>query len=349
MSAFLLFYRYLIGEDVTPQLEQYQALGANVLRVFLMVGWDNLSPRFFPNDFPDYWQRLDEFLTVCALREIRVELTIFADAQIVMPREGDQVAFVAQVSQRVSGFWNVFLETCNEPFKNGVDVTRVVPPSDGYLRASGKYDLPDNTIGAPGPNLHLFRLDYVTIHTERKDEWPRTAKDLQEYRDGYNGDGRTFRGLDPCDCPCVGDEPMGADEVDKPGSRSNVPDDFRYYAATAALMGAGATFHSTDGLNAALLRPVQYACAWEFFTAFLFVPPAAQIAPYQRGSEFGGPGVGNMPMEHVDVKALRTFCKQVDGVEYCVAIRPTADWQAVGRDGWRVVEEPARGLVKLQR
>jgi len=39
-TDFLLFYRFLVGVDLTPFLNERITLGANVLRVFSMVGWD---------------------------------------------------------------------------------------------------------------------------------------------------------------------------------------------------------------------------------------------------------------------------------------------------------------------
>ncbi len=143
---------------------------------------------------------------------------------------------------------------------------------------------------------------------------------------------------------------MGADEVNT-ASRSAVPDDFAYFAATAALEGAGSTFHSTDGLYSRPLRPITRQSAQAFFTAMKWVPNDAQLWPYQRGDQFGGPGINNMPMEHTDALALRTFCKGNGGQEWCVAVRPEAGWVAIARDGWRIVEQtgPRGALVRLVR
>jgi hypothetical protein len=218
-------------------------------------------------------------------------------------------------------------------FKNGCDVERLAPSAVGVLRASGNYDV------EPGV-ASIFHLDYLTLHTERKPEWPRTARALGELRDGFDA----FRGVR---VPVVGDEPTGFAEVPRGDSRSDNADDARYYAATAALMGAGSTFHSDDGIASRMLGPKQKTAAIAWFTAARWVPVSAQFAPYQRGSEFGGPGIGDMPLEHTDVLALRSFCKHADGSEWCVAIRPAPAWTAIPRRGCAVVAQPSRGLVQL--
>ncbi len=59
--------------------------------------------------------------------------------------------------------------------------------------------------------------------------------------------------------------------------------------------------------------------------------------------------IGDMPLEHTDALALRTWCKTSGGQSWCVAVKPKSGWRAQPRAGWRVVEEPARGLVRLER
>lgn len=347
-TDFLLFYKFLTGVNIGAILDERIALGANVLRVFGMVGWDYVNPRFSPGNFPNYFDKLGEFIGMLADRKVRTEFVIFADAQGIMPDPEAQKQHAAAVMSQLAGGWNVFVETCNEPFKNGVDVSKVVPPAVGIPRASGRYDVDTSTDGTQS----LFALDYGTTHPERKDEWPRTAKDLLELREGWPP---TFRGVPK---PWVADEPMGADETKQPGKRSNNPDDFAYFAACAALMGAGATFHSTDGIQSQLLRPVQRACAVAFFDAFQYFPADAQLWPYQRGAANGGPGIGNMPLEHFDAEgahandgALRTFCKGDGATEYCVAIRPAPGWTARARDGWRIDRQkgPRGSFVRLRK
>src|SRR5262249_49574346 len=135
-TDFLLFYKFLTGVNIGAILDERIALGANVLRVFGMVGWDYVNPRFSPGNFPNYFDKLGEFIGMLADRKVRTEFVIFADAQGIMPDPEAQKQHAAAVMSQLAGGWNVFVETCNEPFKNGVDVSKVVPPAVGIPRAS---------------------------------------------------------------------------------------------------------------------------------------------------------------------------------------------------------------------
>lgn len=331
-TDFLLYQKYLAGDNLDAILHERIAVGANTLRVLGMV---TSFSHFHPQEHGDYYDRLKPFADYVGSFGLRVEFVVFADAQIIMPQFADETAHIDRVVAALHDVSNVFIEVCNEPFKNipgGADTATVLArhiQGRGLLVASGNYDFP--APGDPTPPS----ADYITFHPERKPEWPRTSKDAFDFREVYHK-------------PVISDEPMGCAEIASE-SRSNVPADFAYFAATAALEGAGSTFHAEDGIYSRLLGPIQRECAVAFFSAMDWVPVDAQLAPYQRGEEFGGPGIGNMPMDHTDVLALRTFCKQVAGVEYCVAIRPAVNWTATARDGWRILDQsgPRGALIRL--
>lgn len=351
-SDFGLFQRYLAGEDVTPQLDQRIKVGATLLRVFGMydtgIGNVVLGP-LRPADHGDYYQKLGSFADLLATRGLRFEFVVLADAQIVLPSQSAQRTHGTQVAAALNGKWNATIEVCNEPFKNGCldGLMTLVPP--GLLRATGQYDLETG-------QAHLDHLEYVTDHTERKPEWPRTARALAELRDGF-GWGEGLPDYAGVHVPVVGDEPTGFAEIARGDSRSASPEDARWYGALAGLMSAGATFHSDAGIASTLMGPVQEAAAKEFFAALRWVPIGAQFSGYQRGSQWGGPGIGDMPLQHFDSQdtpghdgdgALRTFCKIADGFEWCDAVRPGPTWTARPLRGCAVKAEPARGLVQLQ-
>lgn len=343
-SDFALFQRFLHGEDITPQLKQRVSVGANTLRVFAMfnaagIGAASGLGELRPATYADYYARLGSFLDLTASFGLRVELVALADAQDLLPRFEDQRTHLEQVAAVLFTHPLTFLEVCNEPFKNGCDVERLEPTARtaGVPYALGTYDV------AAGQES-IAHGQYLTLHTERKAEWPRTARALGELRDGFD----VFRGVH---VPVVGDEPTGFAEVARGDSRSATPEDGRYFAATAALMGAGSTFHSDDGIASRLLGPVQLEAAREWFAAARWVPVDAQFSAYQRGAAGGGAGVGDMPIEHHDLDegvtpaALRSFCKNALGFEWCTRIRPVG--ATVPRRGCTIVEEPRPGLVKL--
>lgn len=229
------------------------------------------------------------------------------------------------------------VEIGNEIFKNLDNAQEVIdalvfPP--GLIWASGDYDVESPT----------FILGmYVTYHTDRKPEWPRTPRSLAELRDDIGGGTHT---------PVVADEPTGAAEGARGDSRSATPEDFGAFAACAALMGAGATFHSDDGIASRPFGPVQQACAEAFFAALRYIPAECQFAPYVRGGAGDRP-VGDLPVVHYDLEegahpaALRTYAKELGGTAWYVRIRPRGT--TVARPGWRVVEEPWPGIGKAER
>ena len=263
-----------------------------------------------------------------------------------MPTFEAERVHLVHVLEAVRAAWNVFVEIANEPFKNlpGGAATAerlwaaVAPIRGPTLVSIGNYEVPDGT-------TMLVHGDYLTIHTERKDEWPRTAKDIQDVRDGWAWPaGGSFPGVG---VPVVVDEPMGASETNQPGRRSNVADDFAHFGAVCGLFG-GCTFHSDSGISSVPLSAIEQACATAFVQGIRFMPPAAQTAPYQRGAQNSEVGIGNMPILHDDTIELRSFCKPVNQYEYCVQVR-TQRQHPTSRDGWRIDSVPRPGLVRLVR
>ena len=331
-TDFLLFYRHLTGVNVDPFVDERLGLGANVLRVLGMVAWDECNPRYYPQNFGTYYAELRAFAERLAVKGLRMEFTIFADSQIVMPDANDRKVHMQQVIQTLQGTWNVLLEVCNEPFKNipggeqeAVDLAQQAQ-GQGLLVASGAY-----TDWPPLPTA-----DYGTTHCGRDSQWPRRAKDLKDLCDGSN------------QTPWIGDEPMGCAEQPS-GSRDTNPDNHAWYAATAQMVGPGATFHCDDGVHSQTpIGPTQRTCALAFFDALKWMPTDSLLQPYQRGDMGSEAGIGNMPVLHDDAIEIRSYCKGNGHQEWCVQIQ-TSRAHATPRDGWRVVSEPRRGFVYLEK
>ena len=332
-TDFLLFYRFLTDVDIEPFLTERSGLGANILRVLSMVGWDECSPRFYPQNFPDYYEDLRDFAHLLADRGLRLELTVFADAQIVMPDANERKLHLQDCLQTLQECWNVVIEIANEPFKNlpggdqeAIDLGQEAQ-GHGLLIATGEYS----------SWLPLDTCDYGTTHCDRTEDWPRRAKDL----------------MDRCDSsdktPWIGDEPVGAAEVLDPWRRDTNPDNFAWYAATCQMFGPGATFHCEDGIHSRTpIGPVQTECAKAFFWALHWMPTDALLHPYQRGDMGSDAGIGNMPILHNDALETRSYCKGNGSQEWCVQIQTSRD-HATPRDGWRVVTEPRKGFVYLEK
>lgn len=337
VTAFLAYQQFLNGVDLTPQIAQWQRWGANTVRVLGMNAWP-APETFTPSAYGDrYFADLPRFADTLAAAGLRLEFTVFADAQIVIPSDGAQRAFLSRALAALGPQVNVFVEVCNEPFKNGVVVERFADVhSAGLLIASGRY--PDESTGST-----LATRDYATMHDDRSAEWPRKAKALADLNQlGWTlPDGSEFR---PIVKPWVSDEPMGAAETDQPGRRSTVAADFEDYAAVCALFGAGATFHFEDGLHGRLPGPIQQAAGMAFFAGLDAIPIDAPLGSYTRGL------LPNCPLVHDDATALRTFCQIWGSTATCVVVRKAYDLP-VAQGAWRIVSMTGhdRHVVTLTR
>ncbi len=95
--------------------------GCNYIRILLMVG----SKPYWPFDIkPRSWDAYHRVMELAWERRMRVQPVIFADAQVMMPRESDREMFVKEVAQ----FFNdrremvQFIEVANESEMNGVNM-----------------------------------------------------------------------------------------------------------------------------------------------------------------------------------------------------------------------------------
>ncbi len=104
--------------------------GINYVRVLSMVNWDALeiAPVSFTNSaghfvagWPDYWQQFRDLLDIVASNGLRAEITIFADAQYVMPSKAVRQTHLDGILANIAGREDkiVHLEVANEAWQNG--------------------------------------------------------------------------------------------------------------------------------------------------------------------------------------------------------------------------------------
>ena len=104
--------------------------GFNYVRVLSMVSWDGLeiAPVTFTNRagrvihaWPDYWQQFRDLLDLVAQHGLRTELTVFADAQHVMPSKSARQTHLDGILANIAGREHRFLhlEVANEAWQNG--------------------------------------------------------------------------------------------------------------------------------------------------------------------------------------------------------------------------------------
>jgi hypothetical protein len=111
-------------------LALFAAKGFNYVRIFSMVSWDGLeiAPVSFTNRagrvvtaWPDYWQQFRDLLDLVAQHGLRAELTLFADAQYVMPAKPVRQAHLDGILANLAGREPqiLHLEVANEAWQNG--------------------------------------------------------------------------------------------------------------------------------------------------------------------------------------------------------------------------------------
>ena len=349
ITDFLLFAKFLAGDDLDPILTERVAHGRNYVRVFGMLGsWGNAasSPadgliHLYPQEHADYLAQLGAFVDYLALFQMRVEFVIFADASIVMPDYAERQAHADRVVAALAGHWNVLgCEYGNEPFKNVPGGDAEAATEARRLKGRGVLIAAGDVSALPWATAIIPTGDYGTHHGERGAEWTRVGRAVGELQDASG-------------IPFISDEPMGASATNQPGRRSNVAADYLHFAATVTLFGS-ALFHCDRCITSDLLGPEELAALDAFDFGQHWVPREAQTWPYQRGDNCGDcAGIGNMPMRQWDLPhpqgSLRTFCKGDGTVEYCDANRPADGWRAIAREGWHIVAEPRRGFVELAR
>jgi hypothetical protein len=160
--------------------------GFNYVRILTMVGWDALeiAPVTFTNRaghvveaWPDYWQQFRDLLDLAAQYGLRVEITVFADAQRVMPAKSTRQAHLDGILANIAGREHqiLHLEVANEGWQNGFPGRQGVAD----LRAFAQY-LADGTsvpvaITSPANTsnqgiISLYRgsaADLATVHFRR--------------------------------------------------------------------------------------------------------------------------------------------------------------------------------------
>jgi hypothetical protein len=115
---------------LTNDLALLASKGFNYVRILSMVNWDGLeiAPVSFVNSaghavtgWADYAQQFRDLLDIIAAHGLRAEVTIFADAQYVMPGKATRQAHLALILAGIAGREHkvMHLEVANEAWQNG--------------------------------------------------------------------------------------------------------------------------------------------------------------------------------------------------------------------------------------
>lgn len=98
--------------------------GVDYVRILAMVGGTSWEDREIDPAEGHYWNTVDAFLTRLERHGMRAQVTLFAEADSMMPDRGERMTFAdawAEVANRRSDRL-VFLEVANEHWKNGIGI-----------------------------------------------------------------------------------------------------------------------------------------------------------------------------------------------------------------------------------
>lgn len=273
-SDFNLLNRSEAGEDIEPVLRQRSQLGYNLLRVWTAF---DLIPqgigRLIPRERPGLYEHIPTFLRLLARYGLYVELTGFAGPS-GFPAEGRQpVEVLAEMldhwehlSDACVGSTNALLEGANEydhPLNQGVPVRQFMRP-EGLLACHASA-----TADVVSLQPHW---SYGTYHTNDLDQWWRkVGHNAMEFADSYS---IPFTSNENTRFPDRDDSPVHAYDA----------------AKAAALLCAGACFHSVHGKSSELWTGRELICAGAWANGMREVPLAFQRGQYHHRVDLEGPG-----------------------------------------------------------
>lgn len=249
-SSFLAYQRFLNNEDLTAVFSQLAGLGFNLIRVFGMV--DSFS-HWHPQEHADYYDRIPDFLDLCASYGFYVQWDAFADTQIVMPNSTDQVNHWNNTCGALKQRTNAFVSVGNELNQHSNAVTARLNPPDGLLASAGSYG------GQPDANPPM-PTDWALGCFHQRRDYPKAIPDstVVQLRSGDTVDGKAHP------IPIGLDEPPAFGEAAGPSGRWTDPGRAFELAGTAKGTAAWVIYHCDAGILSQLFGPNQTACAVAF-------------------------------------------------------------------------------------
>ncbi len=267
-TSFRLYKRFLDGEDIHPVLDQLRSIGFNMVRIFGVGDWGDPLYRCIPREYgARYYDSLPEFAALLASYGLYLEFTALADSPRVFPGgTPEQVEHWNKLCSVASGIPSVLLELVNE---NDVPVNSV------DTNAFQKPDSITASHGSNGSQAHPVdpMWDYATFHTNGSFE--------EQRKIGHNA-WEIWGG------PTITNETSRFPEVGMWRNSDLDRQEMLAYdsAAGAALLCAGACFHSVNGKLAYLLNSNEEAVARAWVAGMNSVPLEFQDGAYIRRDDF---------------------------------------------------------------
>lgn len=242
-SEFLLYKKFLQGEDVRPQLDQLKALGCNLIRVMGM--FESLGG-FDPKQFPAYYDRIPAFYEQIGTYGIHGLWTCCAATGGIFTTDDQVLTHIRKTIDALKTTQNALASPVNEQgqHNNSINLARVKAEIDfGWLL----HDL--GSYGSDIPCSPPFGT-HAVLHVNRR----------------YSNSVR--------DC-CVLDNPnyvndhlqVGLDEPDRYGDEGNPSVEQAADAAGTAYTALFWVFHSMQGERGEVFRGNTLDCATAAFRA----------------------------------------------------------------------------------
>lgn len=234
VTSFLLYKRFLDGEDLTPILSQLQGLGCNMVRLFGMV---TSFCHWHPQDYGDaYYDRIAAFMALCEGFGIYVLWTACADTGAIMPSENDALQHMRRSLERLRPCPNLLFSFVNEQgqHENGINRDRAFrelqPLLQGLMFDTGSF-------GEDAPCEAPFGT-HAVLHVRRA--YPSHIKDC-----------------------CIVDHPnhlnaphleVLLDEPDRYGDGGNMNLEQARDSAATAYTALGFVLHTSQGVQSEVFR-----------------------------------------------------------------------------------------------
>ena len=270
VTGFQLLNLFERGQDIDSFLNTFNR--SNTVRIFWYTPEKEWGNKFW--DLPSA-ERLIAFHNYLEGRGFYVENTCATDND--SSKVGDIKNLIVWLNN--AGLSNALLEAVNEPFVKGDDdkldpsLFKNVLNNSPYLYTSGVYQY---------ESLDKFFGKYAVDHSPRDFEWPRKAKDLQDYTSLFK-------------VPAVQDEPI------KPGEAGYNILDYYTYGACSGLFGSGCLFHYLSGEFGQLPNEQEMNCYNAMMDGLDVFPLDACLGSYEHLRD----------MERVDAEGNPTACLRV--------------------------------------
>jgi hypothetical protein len=200
-------------ERLDANLAHLKEHGVDYVRILGMVGtYSWADRRIDPND-PEYWQTVEKLFQRLKKHGLRAQVTIFADAQVMLPGRPQRDAFVGKWAEFGNAHQSemMFFEVANEAWQNGFPDSEEVRDLGGLLQRQTTIPV---ALSAAFEG-EIFKMyagwdNVATMHydrdTSRADGAWRPIRQPWGWPDEYK-DKEHFEGFAPR--VCVNNEPIG--------------------------------------------------------------------------------------------------------------------------------------------